>query len=66
MTAIHISEFDVGLNGQCVEVVKSLQPGERAEEGMVLGLNGPELPVRYDFFPHIGSVQLIENLRKIS
>ena len=26
MTTIRICEFYVGLNGQCVEVVKSLQP----------------------------------------
>ena len=66
VTTIHIHEFYVGLNGQCVEVVKSLQSGERAEEDMVLGLDGPELPVGCHIFAHIGLVQLSKEFPQIS
>ncbi len=65
MTTFHIQEFYVGLNGKCVEVVKLLQSDEKAEDGIVLGLDGPELPVRCDIFPHIGIVQLSKTLPQI-
>ena len=51
MTTYHILEFYVGVNGQTIEIVKSLQSVEGAEEGMVLGWDGPELPVGYDISP---------------
>ena len=62
MTTFHSHEFCVGLNGQCVEIVKSLQSSGRVDEGMVLGLDGPELLVGCDAFPQIGIIQLSKKL----
>ena len=65
MTTSHIHGFYVGLNSQYVEVVKSLQSVEGAEEGMVLGFDGLELPVGCGLFAHIGIAQLSKNAPQI-